>query len=80
MVGRCLVPIRRHKGGIFSMYALVGVGIVKIGNIISHEGLILYFVDRGQLLTTSQRSSTAYFAGTKNISRHERILQGLHRN
>jgi hypothetical protein len=22
----------------------------------------------------------AYFAGTKNISRHEKILQGLHRN
>ena len=34
------------------VYALVGVGIVKIGNIISHEGLILYFADRGQLLCT----------------------------
>ena len=31
-------------------------------------------------LSTSQRSSTAYFAGTKHISRHEGILQGLHRN
>jgi hypothetical protein len=25
-------------------------------------------------VTTSQRSSTAYFAGTQNISRHEGIL------
>ena len=30
--------------------------------------------------TTSQRSSTAYFAGTKNISRHVGIPQGLRRN
>ena len=28
----------------------------------------------------SARASTAYFVGTKNISRHERIQQGLHRN
>jgi hypothetical protein len=27
-----------------------------------------------QHATTSQRSSTAYFTGTKNISRHEGIL------
>jgi hypothetical protein len=30
--------------------------------------------NRYSLGTTSQRSSTAYFAGTKNISRHEGIL------
>ena len=30
--------------------------------------------------TTSQRSSTAYFAGTQNNSRHKRILQGIRRN
>ena len=30
--------------------------------------------------TTSQRSSTAYFEGTQNISCHKRIPQGLRRN
>jgi hypothetical protein len=34
------------------------------------DGLIRH----GGVFTTSQRSSTAYFAGTKHISRHEGIL------
>jgi len=34
----------------------------------------------GSPFTTSQRSSTAYFAGTQNISCQERIPQGLRRN
>ncbi len=38
------------------------------------------FFTMGTSATTSQRSSTAYFAGTQNNSRHKRILQGLRRN